>query len=85
MEFPERSLKQLTMAKKDSYLKNQNQPDFDEEQQMASETEDLTYLLYHMVEANAFLQEKRTPHRDINPQSIFITPSQEFKLLLFKQ
>lgn len=51
---------------------------------MAQETEDLTYLLYHMVEANGFLQEKRIPHRDINPQSIFITPSQEFKLLLLR-
>lgn len=42
--------------------------------------EELTHLMYQQVYANAFLQERGIAHGDISPNTIFVSPKNEFKL-----
>lgn len=42
--------------------------------------EELTHLMYQQVHANAFLQERGIAHGDISPNTIFVSPKNEYKL-----
>lgn len=42
--------------------------------------EELTHLMYQQVYSNAFLQERGIAHGDISPNTIFVSPKNEFKL-----
>jgi hypothetical protein len=53
-----------------------------EQEILNDETEELTYLLYHQVEAHAFLQSQKIHHRDITTSSIFLVPTGEFKIAM---
>ncbi len=68
-EMPERNLKEDIAHR----IKNQGVKD-------AYSMQEITYLLYHQVYANAFLQEKKQYHGDISPNNIFINSKDEFKL-----
>jgi hypothetical protein len=42
--------------------------------------EELTHLMYQQVQANCFLQERNLHHGDISPNTVFMTPNNDFKL-----
>ena len=76
IEYPYKSLKQEILEKKS---KSSGQDSFN--------LEELTYLLYHQVLANSFLQEKQSNavHGDICPNTIFLNEKAEFKLAFRNQ